>query len=278
MTALAGGGYALTWHGQAADGFFDIFTAVYGADGQPIGDTSVVNVSNTAGLEDFAPQVTALAGGGYALTWYELADGRYEIFTAVYGADGQPIGGTTVVNVSNTADLSEAVPQVTALAGGVYALTWHGQTAGGTFDIFTAVYGADGLPVGGTTVVNVSNTAGLHDIDPQVTALVGGGYALTWTELTADEKFDILTAVYGADGLPVGGTTVVNVSNTAGFDEVVPQVTALAGGGYALTWQGQLPGSYDIFTAVFGANGSNPLMAPVLSTSPTQPAATLIRK
>jgi hypothetical protein len=95
------------------------------------------NVTHTAGLIDSSPQLTALAGEGYALTWQgQQAGGPDDIFTAVYGADGQPVGGTSVVNVSNIVGFTSA--QLTALAGGGYALTWQGQHADGPDDIFTA--------------------------------------------------------------------------------------------------------------------------------------------
>ncbi|MEW5797333.1 MAG: cadherin repeat domain-containing protein, partial [Candidatus Zixiibacteriota bacterium] len=253
ITPLASGRYAVTWLAQLPGAAFEVYTTVYGADGQPIPGIGTSNVTNNGPfLWDHNPRVTALAGGGYALTWYGDAPATgvngYDIVTAVYTDDGQPVGGTSVVNVSNTTTLRETDVQIAALTNGGYAMVWTAAPiAGGTPEVFTAVYGADGQPVPDSVIISASGLSGGGGSAPEITALADGGYALAWYNNTA-----VYTAVFSADGQPKPGTGAVNVSGGGGL---YPQLAALDGGGFAIVWLGNGVGGNDVFTAVYGPDG-----------------------
>ena len=67
MAALSNGAYVVVWEGETADSSYDIFTAVFNSQGEQV--VAPLNVSNTPGLDDSFPAVTALADGAYVLTW-----------------------------------------------------------------------------------------------------------------------------------------------------------------------------------------------------------------
>jgi Putative Ig domain/Bacterial cadherin-like domain/RTX calcium-binding nonapeptide repeat (4 copies) len=293
VEALSTGGYALTWDVPTTPGNYDIFTAVHNAQGQQV--VAPINVSDTPNVDDQGAVVAALSNGNYALTWRSgTFGGDYDIFTAVYAANGQQIAAP--LDVTNTNAVNESDMHVAALSTGGYAVTWEGQAADGSSDIFTAVYDAQGhvvaAPVdvaagnqthvaalsngnyalfwsGGdvftavysaqgvqlSAPVDVSNTIGLADFASQVTALSNGAYAVTWEGQTADGSSDIFTAVYNAQGQQV--VAPVDVSNSPGADDTLPEVTALANGAYALTWLGPSGFVNDAYTAVYQFVDSN---------------------
>src|SRR5262249_46144782 len=76
--------YVVVWQGETADGTYDVFTAVFNAQGEQV--VAPVDVSNTPGVDDSVPDVTALANGAYALTWLATDPDPFQsdIYTAIY--------------------------------------------------------------------------------------------------------------------------------------------------------------------------------------------------
>jgi hypothetical protein len=247
---LPTGGYTLTWQVPATSGNYDILTAIYNAQGQQV--VAPINVSNTPDIDDQGAVVAVLTNGNYALTWQSgTLGGDHDIFTAVYAANGQQIAAP--LDVTNTNAVSEGDVQVAALSTGGYALSWDSPSDG---DIFTAVYDAQGHAVAAPVDVAAGS-------QPHVAALSNGNYALFWSGAGGD----VFTAVYNAQGQQLSAPA--DVSNVPGLIKDAGQVTALSNGAYAVSWDSQTAdGSYDIFTAVYNAQGQQ-VIAPVdVSNSP----------
>ncbi len=71
-----------------------------------------------------------------------------------------------------------------------------------------------------------------------LTRLADGSLVLVWqTSNTSQDGSGaaIMRRHYSASGVPLGGETVVNTSTTG--DQIRPQVTSLASGGYVVTWE-----------------------------------------
>ena len=69
---------------------------------------------------------------------------------------------------------------------------------------------------------------------------------MTWQSLDDGSNYDIRARVFAADGTPVNGSDFL-VSTANASNQVNPQITALADGGFAVTWQSFDNGSnYDI--------------------------------
>jgi hypothetical protein len=209
--------------------------------------------------------IASLPDGGYVLTWMGTPNSGSDVFTTVYGANGQPVPGSTIVDVTQTDPSNDYDVQVTPVAGNRFAITWLTQGQSGPFEIYTTVYGADGQPVPGSSIVNVTNNndALIWDYAPRVTALTGGGYALTWYSQVTGSNSDIFTVVYGPDGQPVHGpdgqpVSPTNVSNTTDIAETGVQIVALNDGGYAMVWGGTHIDSEDVELFTAELTGSPP--------------------
>jgi hypothetical protein len=239
VAALSGGGYAMVWASGTPGVEYDIFTAVYGDDGQEL--VAPVNVSQNPGQADNAPQIAALSTGGYALTWHRNAvGGGFETLTAVYDALGNEVAAPAPVALGDGSP-----PRIAALADGNYALFWSNGA-----DVLTAVYDDQGQQV--SAPVNVSNGLGA-DSPSDITVLSNGAYALTWTSNFAgvgSVDSDLFTAVFTAQGQQA--VAPINVSDSAGVNESSAQLAALANGAYALSWESApVGGSTDVLTAVY---------------------------
>jgi len=223
---LSNGNIALTWtSGPTSSIVTDIYTAVYDDAGNLVAGPT--NVSNT-GASNAKPEIAALSTGGYALTWSDEAAGVYHVYTAVYDGNGsEAVAPQTVTTGASH-------PKIAALAGGAYALAWDNFA-----DVFTAVYDSQGQLL--STPVNVTNSVGSGTVADIVT-LSNGAYALIWEGEEGDGGNDIFTAVFDAQGQEV--VAPVDVSLSAGVDDVYGRATALADGSYAIVWNAGLANEY----------------------------------
>ncbi|WP_230534567.1 hypothetical protein [Microvirga roseola] len=130
-TALADGGWVVTWQSYGQDGErYGIYQQRYNADGSLSGTEQQVNTHTTSSQEK--PSVTALADGGWVVTWQSHAqDGSDRgIYQQRYNADGSLSGTEQQVNTHTTS--SQEKPSVTALADGGWVVTWQSDGQDGS--------------------------------------------------------------------------------------------------------------------------------------------------
>lgn len=250
VSALPGGGYVIVWQTKE-NGNNDIHQRAYNANGTPLGAETVVT---NASSNQTAPSVSVLNNGGWVVTWEtQGAGGTSDIRQRAYDPNGTALGAETVVS---SAEGNQYAPSVTALPGGGWVVTWQTDEESGGSDIHQRVYSANGTLVGSEIVVTeAANTQSA----PVVTALFDdpdnpndGGWVVTWqTDQGATNVFDIHQRVYKADGTPLFAEEVVAQAVNS---QSRPSVTALAGGGWVVTWQTDEAGagSFDIHQRVYG--------------------------
>ncbi|WP_281401749.1 hypothetical protein [Microvirga soli] len=268
VTALAGGGWIVTW--MTPDGTApgnNIHQRHFPAQGDPGPET---RVNPTPAGDQKEPSITALAGGGWVVTWttYDGADNN--IYQRHYTANGT-IGSEVLIN-STTANAQWST-SVTALADGGWVVTWesYGQD-GDSNGIYQQRYNANGSRVLGETQVNTT-TAG-SQYGPSVTTLTDGGWVVTWTSedpnMSTGDKEQIYQQRYSANGLKVGGEIHVNTNTSKSQNN--PSVTALADGGWVVTWTSEMQDGddYGIYQQRFTKDGQK-----VGPTTPTGLSSTL---
>ncbi|WP_111732385.1 calcium-binding protein [Roseovarius amoyensis] len=255
ITALAGGGFVITWQDSSETGGDTSDTAVraqvIAADGTPVGGEVLVNTTTTD--IQFNPNIAPLAGGGFVIIWEDQSSDLADIRAQVFAADGTPVGSEFLVNATTV--LQQWNPQITALEGGGFVVTWQDSsfTGGDTSSpgVRAQVFTADGTPVGGELQVNTTTTGGQGT--QQITALEGGGFVITWQDLSetgGDTSGAAIRAqVFAADGTPIGDELLVNTTTSG--TQAYPEVTALAGGGFTITWTDASSGDTDIRAQVF---------------------------
>ncbi|MGF6200135.1 beta strand repeat-containing protein [Pseudomonas laurylsulfatiphila] len=237
VAGLADGGWVVTWFYTGGSG--DIYARRFSAAGDPMGDEWRVN-THTAESQD-SPAVTALNDGGWVVVWMsrDVAGNNFTIEAQRYDAAGIAVGGETQVNTT-TGDnqIVHCSSDVTALKDGGWLVTWHATHPGESrFDVYAQRYDATGNRVGSETQVN-TNT--LNDqYFPAVTALNDGGWLVSWSSFSvAANGSDIYFQRYDANGQAVGGEThVINSPHYATQSQSFSDVTALADGGWVVTWE-----------------------------------------
>lgn len=255
---LITGGFVVIW--QSSGG---ISARQYDTTGAPqSAEITIVNRAPDRGTELMS--ATALPDGGYLITW--LLYGTTEtIFARKYDVHHTPIGNEIIVSssiVNKTGSVREA--SVATLPDGGYVVTWRSANNNGTDSILARQYDANNALTGTEiTISSVVNAAGLL-LEPSVATLSGGGYVVAWlSHNNQNSTSSILARQYDANNNPKGNEFHVNTF-TAGW-KGFPSVTALADGGFVVTWDsgGQDgDGSAGIYGQRYDANG-NPVQQTV---------------
>jgi Ca2+-binding RTX toxin-like protein len=241
------------------------------ATGAAIGPREVV-VSSFTGDTD--PEITALNGGGYVITfndpgsgiWFNAYDGSgayqtqvnltangaidpavvatddggfaivYVFGGDIYSQTFDPSGTATSAVKTEVSGNTNSAPQVAALKGGGFAIVYDDANFGGQPGI--------GLKLSTSAqdvVIRVDSKDGANgDRDPEITVLDNGFIVVTWTHEFSATDDDIYGRVFTANGTPI----VVSNANTSGvfvidgstLDQTQSSLAALLNGMFVTTW------------------------------------------
>jgi Ca2+-binding RTX toxin-like protein len=148
---------------------------------------------------------------------------------------------------------------VVGLTEGGFIVTWHGSEGG----IYEQRYDADGNPTGGEFYATQ-----YFSYYPSAAALAGGGFVITWMSNGQDGSADgIYGQRYSATGNPLGSEFRVNTYTQN--SQYFPSITALAGGGFVVTWasNGQDGSEGGIYGQRFSTYTSGPFAFSLLENS-----------
>lgn len=187
VTALADGGFVVTWTGPDGSGT-GVFAQRYNAAGVPSGEFRV-SAATLGG--QLGSSVTALAGGGFVVTWTsDGQDGNSSgIIGRQYDASGAP-GGEFLVNAATAG--AQEYPSVTALSDGGFVVTWTSIDGSGT-RVNGQRFAANGLKLGSEFQLN-QNAYGYNESyygSEWVDQLADGRLVATWQEAESGGIFDI---------------------------------------------------------------------------------------
>ncbi|QNP31590.1 cadherin domain-containing protein [Leclercia adecarboxylata] len=268
VSVLDNGSYVVTWQGYTT-GDYHIYVQQFDATGNGTTPVMLDATTGTSNSYENLPQITALANGGYVVTWsgYNYSGSNYNNSTYVqqFDATGSRVGGIVVLDGSSNANNggSYTYPYVAALADGGYAITWmeYDNTNGYyNYKVYVQQFSAGGSKVGATVQLDAPHNSTSNDRDqfPRITALGDGGYAVTWMSI-GSSNWDIYVQKFNASGVAVGD--MVRLEASGGASDLYPQVTAVgADGEYMVTWYGYSPGSgvsgYHLYVQKFNADGS----------------------
>jgi Ca2+-binding RTX toxin-like protein len=275
VAGLPDGGYVVVWTSSGQDGSdYGVYSQRFDAAGTPQGETAV---NQFTGESQYQPSVAALSDGGYVVTWAsETQDGSgLGIYARRYDATGAAEGE---MQVNSSTTNAQQQPSVTGLSDGSFVIAWTSdlQDGSGT-GIYSKRYDASGTAAG---EVQVNTWTALDQSDPSVTALLDGGFVISWASDGQDGSGGgIYAQRYDASGAPQGeGLVNTTMANT----QSAPSITGLADGGYLVTWTSQSQdgdgrGVYSQrFDALGAPMGDETLVNTFTSYDQYQPAVTTL--
>jgi len=265
IAALSNGGFVIGWQSNPTGYGEEIKAQVFDAVGHKSG--SELTVYAPAGEDQKSPTLTGLANGGFAVTWeddtFAGADGSFSgIRARLYGSDGVALGDQFLVNTRTSG--SQFNPAIGKLANGGFVVTWDTSTGNPneSFSVAAQVFDAAGHKIGQEIMVNVPSVTAQGT--SSVIGLTNGNFVVTWMDsqrgnTSAETVADTIKGqLFNSTGAKIGGEFVVN-AEMSGYQRF-PVVTALAKGGFVVTWEdasGHIgdPDGYGVAAQVFDAAG-----------------------
>lgn len=243
VTDLEDGGYVITWYSWQQDGNADSTVESYGIyaqrfdkNGVKIGDEIAVNSANTSDQKD--PHITSLADGGFVIVWE--SDGEDGADLGIYGrkfdATGNAAGTEFKVNSYTTSTQGE--PSITSLSDGGFIVSWESWdqiSSTSDYDIYAQRYDQNATTVGDEFLINTFNVS--YQAAPSIAGLENGGFVATWKswdQISSTSDYDIYAQRYDNHGNSIGTEFLVNTHSTD--NQTVPEIAALKGGGFIITW------------------------------------------
>ena len=264
VASLSDGGYIVTWDSDLQDGNGDAIIAQrYDSNGGIVGPEFLVNTSVAGQQQD--PSAAGLNTGGFVIAWSSNGgqDGSGTgVFAQRYNSDGTTAGTEFQVNTEFSSTQND--PQVTALTGGGFVISWTSNNSGSAGDgssrgVFAQLYDASGVAVGGEFRVN-EQTDGAQDTS-SISATSDGGFVVVWDSDTSGGAGDgsnsgVFGRRYDSSGVAQGGEFQVNTETND--EQYIADVAGLTGGGFVVTWRSN--GAQDdagsgIFAQRFNAAG-----------------------
>jgi hypothetical protein len=246
ITALAGGGYAITYTLQNSFDDTDIVARIVSPTGTIGSQFDVDNQTDNRNFSD----VATLANGNVVVVYEDEFNGsttNHDVRYAIFGpSGGHPlIGPTPVINADN--GFQQTDPDVAALPSGAFVVAWTDQVSGGTTDIRASIYKNGG---GSATILVNTTTAGNQN-EANVVALADGDFLVTWEDDSADvvraQRFDGV-------GNKVGNEFIVNVGVEEWLD-TSPEAALLANGRIAYALPDGSTGDLDVTTSIWTTSG-----------------------
>ncbi len=277
IAALEGGGFVIVWRSDGADGdSYGISGQRYGADGLPDGTEFTINTTTTSW--QFDPDVTAVGGGGFLVTWQSVSGADpsgWGTYAQLFDDTGAQVSGETLINTET--DFNQESPATADLANGA-VIVWASQHQDGSgWGIYGQRFDANGAPAGGEFPINA--TTADEQAAPDVAGLEDGGFVVVWRSFAQDGSgYGVYGQRYDASGNAVGGEFAVNTHVTD--DQLDPVVTALADGGYVVVWSSMLQDGFSHgvygqrYDAAGNPDGGEFLINTFVSGQQYQPAIT----
>ena len=238
-----------------------------------IGSEILVNTA-TASDQSY-PQITALVGGGFVVTWEDHSAGvggatgdtsSAAVKAQVFDASGAAVGSEILVNTATTN--YQGTAQIAALPDGGFVVTWEDYSQGlvarrgipAATAVKAQVFDDSGATVGSEILVNTATTS--TQASPRIMALAEGGFVVTWQDFEPrrwrrDGRCQQLTPSRPRSSmraaLTVGTEILVNTATVS--IQSGPEITALADGGFVVTWN-------DYSQGIGGATGDDAATSP----------------
>lgn len=275
VAATPDGGFVVAWasYGSFSGGdplHQNILVRRFAATGAPLEPDFQISIQPYTWVSHGEPSVAGAADGSFVVAWHSnFSDASDQSSFSVqgrrYAADGSPLTGQFQVNTFTTGP--QATADVAAAADGGFVAVWRSTGSAGGDTSGTSIQGArfdeDGEPVGTECQVNTYTTN--NQYGPAVAAEADGGFVVVWESLgspgTDTSEWSIQGRRYAADGSPLAAQFQVNTYTTG--SQAVPDVAALADGGFVVVWAGGgAPGvTWTVQGRRYAADGS-PLGAP----------------
>ena len=264
VTALAGGGYVVTWYSRNFDNKdkMGMFGRYFDDYGNPI--SKQFKISDTHMVENYGHSTASLPGGGFVVTWTSRiqSSNAFQIAAQIYNSSGQEVQDQIWVSNDYSVRSSHINPSVTSFSNGDFLIAWEQthRTTKSPAGIVGKRFDSSGNPVGEQFQITDSDGE-----DVSVSSLPSGDFVAIWEAKGQDgEHSDVYGQRFDTSANPIGDKYRVNTytDNSQGlissfhYDRI--QVSSLQDGGFVAVWEsrGQDGSQAGIFGQRYNSTGN----------------------
>lgn len=255
ITQLANGNILVSWTsdddtGAGSPAGSDVIGRIYDPMGTALTDEFLLN--STSSGNEFSSDVAGLPGGGMLVVYTRQISGFSDILLTELDSNGGgiPAQVSPFFDGNASADPSGFDPAVSVFSDTSALVVWRETEVGGDSRIVGRTYDSTTNTMG--SAVSLINFAGTQN-DPDVAALTNGDFVIAASHNTGTDTEIVLRIIHG-DGSNVLSATAIASTQDSDTD-VDPSVTALAGGGFVVSWT-NTDTDTDIQAQLFSASGS----------------------
>jgi hypothetical protein len=182
-------------------------------------------------LQTASSSITSFADGSYVVSYtVDFGGVDSDVVARIVSFDGN-VGEPFWVRDNGTSTAGNS--QLATLSNNNFVDVFQ-ETVGGSNDIHFSIYTSAGAPViTDQLVFGGGSTA--DELDPDVAALVGGGFVVAWTDGAGDDSgTGIRASIYNNAGTLVAGDILINT--TIAGSQFRPTLVGLGDGGFEVAW------------------------------------------
>jgi serralysin len=235
IAALSNGGFVVAYTDEST-GNPDVRSRVFGSNGQPIGALDGI-VSATPDKTQGDTSVIGLADGYAVIYTHSEDDGSNSTIEGrLFDQNGVPKTSAEFEIPVALSPGGKFFSSAATLTDGRFVVVWSDYVAADGLTIKAKIFNANGSPVGPEFTVNTTAILDAYVNDrTAVTALPGGGFAVTFTDYANPTRSDIHTAAFDQNGIRLGDDTFVSAPTIGGV-KMLPSITALTDGRIVTAW------------------------------------------
>ena len=221
IVPLTGGGFAAVYKVRGGADVFRLFDDTY----TPItGEVSITSQDN------IIPTAITLSDGRFLVAWVQP---DRTIHASIWNANGTLSVSPFLAGTASDLTFGLSVPRIVKGPDGGFILTWqdNGTVEGVIKPLVIQAFTASGVAAGTPSLVAAPTVTGAADVsinDFQVAKLAGGGSVIV-AQIVADGNTSIWYSKNGAAFVMVAGSETQ-------YTYINPQVAALTGGGFVVTY------------------------------------------
>ena len=238
VTALADGGFAITWQSENQDGDgYGIIVRQF--DNELIGTDEIIVNEITLG-DQTDPTITADSEGGFLVGWTDnIHINGGAVYAQRFDTAANKIGSNIHLNDDGVIDLNNSKDvEIAELQDGSFVAAWDAWS--GTRDIYARKIADEEvqpiLPIDDSFVSRLNITTSGEQQNPVVTGLPNGNFVVVWADRAGNDGSEggIFAQIYTSQFETVGAEFIVN--SYTDYWQTRPEVSSTSSGDFLVTW------------------------------------------
>ena len=238
VTALADGGFAITWQSENQDGDgYGIIVRQF--DNELIGTDEIIVNEITLG-DQTDPTITADSEGGFLVGWTDnIHINGGAVYAQRFDTAANKIGSNIHLNDDGVIDLNNSKDvEIAELQDGSFVAAWDAWS--GTRDIYARKIADEEvqpiLPIDDSFVSRLNITTSGEQQNPVVTGLPNGNFVVVWADRAGNDGSEggIFAQIYTSQFETVGAEFIIN--SYTDYWQTRPEVSSTSSGDFLVTW------------------------------------------